>query len=98
MASKEQVETQFKAWVSALNRQVNEAVGLKLTDLPELPCREAFDEGKLPAEYFDDTVREELEKLGFALELNDVIDDAAFDNLMAAESEEPYGEDFDEAA
>ena len=98
MASKEQVEMQFKAWMSALNRQVTEAVGLKLTDLPELKFREAFDDGMLPEEFFDDTVREELEKLGFALELHDFIDDAAFDNLMAAETEEAYGEDIDEAA
>ena len=98
MASKEQVEQQFKAWMSSLNRQVQEATGLKVTDLPEQEYREAFDEGMLPEEFFDATVREELEKLGFALELHDLVDDAAFDNLMAAEIEEPYGEDIDEAA
>ena len=98
MASTKQSDTQFRIWMSSLQRQVHEATGLTPSELPELEYRIAFDAGLMPEKFFDDTVRDELDNMGFALEQRGLIDYSAYEHLMAAENEEPYGDDIHEAA
>jgi len=98
MASGKQSDTQFRIWMSSIQRQVHEATGLTASELPELEYRKAFDTGVMPEKFFEHSVRDELDKMGFALELHGLIDHAACEYLMAAETEEPYGEELDEAA
>ena len=99
MARQKRSEMQFRIWMSSIQRQVHEATGLGANELPLLDYRAAFNDLETPERFFEWAVHYALEDMGFALELHGLIDyGAVTENLMAAETEEAYGEDIDEAA
>jgi hypothetical protein len=65
----------FKEWRAAVDTLLNRKVGLSLEDLPDQRLREAFDDGQTPEEFFDDTLRAELEDLGLRLEIMDIVEE-----------------------
>ena len=72
----------FKEWVNSLEAVVHSKVGLKLRDLPAHDFLPEFEGGLTPEEAFDECIRQELEDLGFHLEIMDLFDEA---QLLAAE-------------
>ena len=71
----EREQMTFKEWRTAVDALLNRKVGLSLEDLPDQPLREAFDDGQTPEEFFDDTLRAELEDLGLRLEIMDIVEE-----------------------
>ena len=57
-------------WRRQLDKLLRQKTPLSLKDIPQLDAdiEEAFGEGVAVAEYFDDTIRAELEDLGFPYE------------------------------
>lgn len=78
MATQKQDMT-FGEWKRTLDALVHGKVGLNLDDLADLNFRSAYEDGLLPEEFFDDTVRDELADLGFAIELLDLLEDDGMD-------------------
>ena len=71
----EREQMSFNEWRTAVDTLLNQKVGLSLEDLPNQPLRDAFDDGQTPEEFFDDTLRAELEDLGLRLEIMDIVDE-----------------------
>jgi len=73
-------------WRRQLDQLVRRKTPLALKDFPQLDddIHEAFAEGVTVAEYFDDTIRRELESLGFPYE---DLDDAEVQEKVLAELE-----------
>ena len=73
----------FSEWVNSLEAVVHRKVGLALKDLPAHDFLPEFEDGMTPEEAFDECIRQELEDLGFPLEIMDLFEEAA---LLAAET------------
>ena len=87
-----QNEQTFQAWVMAVDKLVIAKVGLSVHDLPDQDFRTAYDDGTTPEEFYDDNIREELQDIGFSLEIADMFDDAQekanWDLIVAATPED----------
>lgn len=53
----------YKDWMGEVDGMCNDLLGVSLYDLPDMPTRDAYDNGTTPEKFFEEvqeTVREEL--------------------------------------
>ena len=68
-------DADFREWLEAVSRLCLQRFGLRLSDLPDMLTRDAFDEGVGPAEFFREEVLPMMAEEYGSLAVTDSVDE-----------------------